>query len=392
MNRGAFLNLLFLLIYKHRAKHGAIFLISFILVSLLSSVLFITSSIKHEVLSTLDAQPDFIVQKVRGGRSVDIDSDIVEEFSKIRGVSDVGARVYGRYFVIDQMEYFTVVGVDFFDKAIDKKLEKVFKDLDVKEFLKKDNMIVGEGVKKFLAKKHYKKYLHFKTPNADVKKVYIYDTFPKETNLISNDLIILDINLAREILGIDKNKATDIILNVPNDAERDNVKLKLLSKHYDSRVISKEDIENSYEYLFNYKGGVFLLLFIITLLTFMMILYQRYSMINSTDKKEIGILRAIGWSIKDILKLKVLETLFIGLWAFVLGVVFAYFYVYMFDAPFLKDMFIGFNNLENSVSFVPVVDFGLLFSLFLFFMVPFAASVLIPVWKIAVIDPVEAMK
>ena len=392
MNNSSFLNLLFLLIYKHRAKHVAIFIILLVLVALLSSTLFITSSIKKEVLDTLDAQPDFIVQKIRGGRSVDIDTDIVEEFRSIRGVMEVKPRVFGRYFVTDKMQYFTIVGIDFFEESMDKKLKKVFENLDIKKFLEKDNMLVGDGVKKFLAQKHYKKYMHFKTPDAGVKKVYIYDTFKDDTNLISNDLIITDIELAREILGISKTKATDIILNIPNDAEQDNIKLKLLSKHYDTRVITKKDIENSYEYLFNYKSGVFLLLFMICILTFMIILYQRYSMINSNDKKEIATLRSIGWSIKDILKLKVLETLFVGIWAFVLGVILAFVFVFGFNAPFLKEVFIGFNNLENSVTFSPIIDFGLLFSLFLFFIVPFVASILIPVWKIAVTDPIEAMK
>jgi ABC-type antimicrobial peptide transport system permease subunit len=124
----------------------------------------------------------------------------------------------------------------------------------------------------------------------------------------------------------------------------------------------------------------------------MLILYQRYSMINSSDKKEIAILRSVGWSIKDVLKLKVSETLIVGLFAFVLGILSAYVYVFILNAPLLRNIFLGFNNLENSATFTPVFDFGLLSSLFLFFIVPFAASVLIPVWKIAITDPNEAMK
>ena len=41
--------------------------------------------------------------------------------------------------------------------------------------------------------------------------------------------------------------------------------------------------------------------------TFILVLYQRYSMISSNDKREIGILKAVGWSIKDIIKLKIIE-------------------------------------------------------------------------------------
>jgi hypothetical protein len=41
--------------------------------------------------------------------------------------------------------------------------------------------------------------------------------------------------------------------------------------------------------------------------------------------------------------------------------------------------------------FLPVVNFGILGSVFLFYAIPFLAAVLIPAWKIAVTPPKEAM-
>ena len=392
MQNSAFFNFLSLLVFKHRGKHIAIFIISVIIVWLLSAMMFISASIKSDALLTLDAQPDFVIQKLIGGKSVPINVELVDTFSKMRGVSAVIPRVYGKYFTPDRERYFNIIGVDFFDEQLNQNLKKLFENLEIKKFLKNPNMIIGQGVKAYMSANYYKEYFNFQLPNGETKKISIYDSMSHDTSLISNDIIIVDIELAREILGYDEEHATDIVLNVPNDAERDNVKFKLLSSHFDTKVISKDEIANEYENFFNYKSGIFLLLFIIVFLTFMLILYQRYSMINSSDKKEIAILRSVGWSIKDVLKLKVSETLIVGLFAFVLGVLFAYVYVFLVDAPLLRNIFLGFNNLENSVSFTPIFDFGLIFSLFLFFIVPFVASVLIPVWKIAIIDPNEAMK
>jgi ABC-type lipoprotein release transport system permease subunit len=354
--------------------------------------MFINASIKKDALATLKAQPDFVVQKLVGGKTAPVKLDLVDVFSELRGVSSTVPRVYGRYFMPDNKHYFSIVGVDFFDEVLNKNLKKLSEKLDIKEFLQKPNMIVGDGVKAYMKKNYYEKDFNFRIPNGEMKKVYIYDTLPKNSNLAGNDLIIMDIENAKEILGIDDDKATDIVLDVPNDAERENIKLKLLSLNFDTRVISKDELKEEYENFFNYKSGLFLLLFIIVFVTFMLILYQRYSMINSSDKKEIAILRSVGWSIKDVLKLKVSETLIVGLFAFVLGILSAYVYVFILNAPLLRNIFLGFNNLENSATFTPVFDFGLLSSLFLFFIVPFAASVLIPVWKIAITDPNEAMK
>jgi len=93
-----------------------------------------------------------------------------------------------------------------------------------------------------------------------------------------------------------------------------------------------------------------------------------------------------------VIRLKISETLVIALFAFLIGVILAYGYVFVAQAPLLREVFLGFGNLQNEIHFTPYVDFGMLSSMFLFFIVPFVASVLIPVWKIAITDAGEALK
>jgi ABC-type lipoprotein release transport system permease subunit len=283
------------------------------------------------------------------------------------------------------------VGIDFFDEQNNQYLKKLLNDLDLKDFLSVDSMLVGAGVREFMAEHFYQEDFSFKTPGGKFKKVRIYQTLPPSSNLIANDMIVMPIDLAREIFGMGEDEVTDITFNVPNDAEWDNILGKLHLLFYDLRVIDKREIRKAYTTLYNYKGGFFLILYLITIVTFMLILYQRYSMVYSAEKKEIGILRAIGWSIKDILRLKFYETLIIVLTAFILGVVLAYLYVFVFNAPLLREIFLGGENLANDIVFIPTVKFGILGSIFLFYAVPFFAAVLIPVWKIAVTPPKEAM-
>jgi len=126
-------------------------------------------------------------------------------------------------------------------------------------------------------------------------------------------------------------------------------------------------------------------------LAFVLILYQRFSQVYSGERRYLGILRALGWSIRDVLKLKFFETVAIILTAFITGVVAAYFYVFAWDAPLLRQIFLGSSNLSNHLKLIPVLDFSVLATIFLLYAVPFVAAVLIPVWKIAVTDPKEAM-
>ena len=144
--------------------------------------------------------------------------------------------------------------------------------------------------------------------------------------------------------------------------------------------------------MFNYKGGIFLISYIIVILTFVLILYQRYSMISSSDKKEIGILKAVGWSIKNIIKLKIAENFIVCFMAFIIGIILSYTFVFILNAPILKDIFIGFSNMKNDFVLTAYINFKDLITLFLLFVIPFLSAILIPVWKIATIDSAKSMK
>ena len=61
----------------------------------------------------------------------------------------------------------------------------------------------------------------------------------------------MDINLAKEILNIKEDEATDIVLNVPNNLERANVKDQLILKHSNTRILQKENLKKEYENTMN---------------------------------------------------------------------------------------------------------------------------------------------
>ena len=392
MKNSVFFNFLFLLLLKHKSKHIAIFIISILIVFLISSVLFISNSLKKEAFSTLENQSDFVIQKINSGKILDTPISWVEDFSSINGIKNTQQRVYGQYYFMPENIYFTIVGIDLFEENTNKNLRELLKILNISDFLKNDSMIIGNGIKKIFDKYHYFDSYDFKLSNNKLTTVKIFKDLPPEANLVANDLIIMDINLAKRILNINEEDSTDIVLNVPNNLERQNIKEQLILKHSNIRILQKESLKKEYENMFNYKGGIFLVLFIVVIFTFILILYQRYSMISSNDKKEIGILKAVGWSIKDIIKLKIIENFIVGFMAFIIGIIISYIFVFILNAPILKNIFIGFSNIQNDFILNPNIDFTIIVTLFLFFIIPFLSAILIPVWKISIIDANESMK
>ncbi len=70
MNANAFWHFLTLQLFKERSKHLSIIGISVMILFLLSSVLFISSSLRFSLEETLKIQPDFIVSRIQGGTQI----------------------------------------------------------------------------------------------------------------------------------------------------------------------------------------------------------------------------------------------------------------------------------------------------------------------------------
>ena len=385
MKSSVFINLIFLLLHKQKTKYISIFILATLTIFLLSTVIFIKSSLQNEILKTLESHNDFIIQKEFGGRIFDIENQLEDRLRNIYGVKNITKRVYGRYKFLSEDVYFTIIGVDF------SNLNKELKNLGLQN-ISNDEMIVGFEVDNLLKKYKYTNYYDFFLPNKEIKKVKIAKVLEKESNIISSDIIILDINLARDILGINRDFSTNIAFDVPNELERTNIKQKLQRLDLDLNIIQKEDILKKYETIFNYKGGVFLILYLVVLFAFIMILYQRYSQVSINERKQIAIFKAIGYSVRDIIKIKMSENFVVAFVSYLFGVLLAYFFVFILNAPILKNIFIDFSNIKNDFIIYPYIEFSTFVTLFLFFMVLFLSSVLIPVWKISAINPYESLR
>ena len=373
-----------------RQKYKTIFImiIFTILTFLLTSVFFITNSMKYELDATLEALPKIIVQQTQAGRVVNIQTQKVDKILNIDGVSDAIARVWGFYKFQKDGVYFTLVGIDPYEEQYKNSLKDVASRFDID----KPSMIVGSGVKKVLDENYYKKYYNFLTPDGVMKKIYISGVFHNDTKLESNDMIVMSKENLREIFGISDDMATDIVVSVPNPKEVNMVSLKLKNMFPNSKITTQDDMKISYENIFNYKSGVFLALFIISIFTFFIIIYDKMSGMSSEEKREIGILKALGWRIDDVLKEKFYEASIISFISYLLGVIFAITYVYLFKAPILKDIFLGYSSFKPAFDLVFVFDIETL-ALVFFLSVPiYLSATIFPAWRVATIDADEVMR
>lgn len=362
------------------------------LIFLLSCILFISNAIKAELGFTLKSLPQITVQKMQAGRHTNIELKRVDKLLGLHGVSSVIPRTWGYYYFEKAGVNFSVVGIDSFDKQYKKSFEAIVQNVNFDELSQNTSMVVGQGVKKVLNANYYKEYFNFVKPNGELKKVSIATSFKSSTSLESNDIILMPKDMVLEIFGMNGSEATDIVIEVANPKEIPTIVQKIKNIYPDTRIITQNDLRVSYQNIFDYKSGMFLALFIVSAFTFFMIVYDKASGLSSEEKREIGILKAIGWKIDDILKEKFYEAFIISFLSFLLAITLALFFVYILEAPLIRDIFIGYARLKPSFQLPFIFDFQTVFLLFFLTIPLYLAAIIIPSWRVASMDADEVMR
>ncbi|MEA3554494.1 MAG: FtsX-like permease family protein [Campylobacterota bacterium] len=377
---------------RQKAKNIFILIIFTLLISLITSIFLISNSIKHELNLTIDKLPAITIQKLQAGKVVDIESSRTDDIIAIAGVEDVTARVWGYYYFENAGVNFSIMGIDNYESQYTNSLTKIVNDETKTDILDNEFMLVGSGVKKTLDENFYKDYFNFILSDGSFKKVKIGGVFNSDIELQSNDMIIVAKDLAYEILGTNEEKASDIVVKVSNPNELETIVNKIKMLYPDTRIITNEDFKVSYQNIFDYKSGLFLALFIISLFTFFIIIYDKTSGLTSSEKTEIGILKALGWKVDDILKEKFYESFIISFIAYILGIIIAFCFVYFLNAPLLRDIFEGYSQLKTTFDLPFVVDFQILTLVFFITIPIYIAATIIPSWKTATLDADEVIR
>lgn len=377
---------------QHPGRHTSVFALFSLLVGLLFSVLLLSNAIQTEVDLTLEGQPDLVIQREIGGRITPLEAEWAYEIERIAGIDRATPRVWGYYRFEAASRTITVAGLNLLEAESAARLQAVSDTIDLERFLQEPALVAGKGVLALMNEYHFYDSFPFMTAQGDLINAPIAGIFHEATALESNDLALIGIDHARQILGYGTDEATDIAAFTPNPLEIPVIARKIRELRPDVRVIQKSDAAALYGHLYDFKSGFFTALFLTTLLSFFILLFHKSSALTPHEKKEIGVLRAVGWSINAVMLWKLLESGFVALSAFLAGFALAYFYVFILHAPGLVGFFLGVENLALNYAPQPEVPFKTVALVFLFSVPVYVAATLFPAWRAAAEETHEVLR
>jgi len=359
-------------IVRRKRKNAALVSVYTLIVFLLASVLLFTYALREEASILLKEAPEMIVQRLVAGRHDLIPVTYIERIRAIRGVSSIKERLWGYY-------YDPIVGANY--------TLMVAEDPDVIP----GGIAVGEGVSRIrLASPG--DTLEFRTYQGVTIELEIKKTFSSESGLVSSDLVLISDHDFRKVFGTPQDYATDLAVRVRNPKELPTIALKVAEILPDTRQILREEILRTYDAIFSWRGGILLAILFGAVLAFIIFAWDKASGLSMEEKKEIGILKAIGWETSDIIRMKFWEGLVVSLSSFLMGILLAYLHVFFTSFMLFEPVLKGWATMYPAFKITPFIEGAQVASLFFLTVVPYTVATIIPSWRAAIVDPDSVMR
>lgn len=357
---------------RRRGRNLGLFLAYTLLVFLLASVVLYGDALRREARLLLADAPELVVQRLTAGRHDLLPEDWLEKVQGLRGVRKVEGRLWGYHYDPAAAANYTLL--------VPNQDPPAAGQVEIGAALARAGALaVGDIVS-------------LRSFDGKAYPFTVARVFEAESELVSADLMRLNVKDFRAFFGIEAGRYTDLALAVSNPSEVRKVAEKVLDRLPGARVIAREEMRRTYEAAFNWRQGVLLTFLSTLLLAFALLAWDKASGLSAEERREIGILKAVGWDTGDVLRMKLWEGALVSFSAFLAGYVLAWLHVFYADAPLFTAVLKGWSVLYPRFELAPQIDVAQIVTLGFLTVLPYVAATVAPVWRAATLDPDEVMR
>jgi hypothetical protein len=336
----------------------------------------ILEGVRTEAAASVAAGPDLLVTGYENGRNASLPESILAHARRIYRIARCRGRVIGRAYL--EKSLVSVVGLE------------AMRDTPVPE---KGEAWIGAAL---AADRHLMVGSSFAVTDSEEVTVRIGKIFPEDAGLASARLVTLNLKDAQTLFGT-QGRVTDLQVWIQSEErERSQILLRVayeLRKSSIPLLIQTRKLVSDYvDRGFTLKGGTFLALYTVALAVLIPALLVTSGFGMSTRRREIGVMKALGFSVLDILEMATFEVGALALLSGCLSFLLAWSWIRLGNGFLIASFFIAQiehgHLLQIPASFLPgplVITFGMCAVLL-------AVGVVYTAYRVAISTPLEALR
>lgn len=285
---------------RRHALRGAVTVVCLVAaIAPYQAALCVQGGVLEESAISIAAGPDLYVAGSEFGQNASLPLALLEKVRALPKVTRVRPRIAGRMYAGDRLV--TLVGVDDARAAL-AMAPRAGVEGDVQ--LGRGQALVGAGVARALGVKRGE---GFALEGDRVVSLEVTEVFGPESGLHASNLVVVTLEDAGEIFGVG-DRASDFLVWVERGAEEE-VAGALRGVVPRARVQTRELVRRYTERGVTLRGGVFAALNLAALALAVPALLITSGMGLAERRREIGVLKATGWSTDDVLEMAFWECL-----------------------------------------------------------------------------------
>jgi ABC-type lipoprotein release transport system permease subunit len=357
---------------RRKAKNAALLCVYSALVFTLASIVLFTHALRTEAAALLRGAPEIVVQRMAAGRHDLIPQEHAAKLSDIRGVGRVQPRLWGYYFdPIAKANYTVLVPEAFWGPS--------------------GQVAIGSGLARARGIERADR-LPIAAHDGTLLHLLVREVMPSESELVAADLLLVGEADFRRIFGTPPGLFTDVAVSVSNEREISTIAAKVRDALPDSRTITRPEIARTYDSLFDWRSGFLVAVLSSTVFAFAIVVWDKASGLSAEERREIGVLKAIGWETSDVLRMKFWEGVVISAAAFAVGMIGAYVHVFFAGIALFAPVLEGWSGLYPEYRLAPFVSAYDVATILALTVVPYTVATIVPSWRAATIDPDSVMR
>lgn len=373
-------------LWRRKLKNLGIMLVFSLVIFLLGSFQMLTGALTNSADAVLVNTPDITVQKMSAGRQEAIPLAYAEQLQSIFGIRTIVPRIWGYYFDESNLANFTILALDHAAMPGGDRLNLTLTHGHFPKKTEPGTAVIGRSIQRILGLGNRRAFSLFR-PDLSLKSLKAVGLFSEQTDLLTNDLIVMGLADARDLFALEDSLVTDLCIYVANPNEIETIAKKISLLLPDTRVLTKSQIQKTYQVVFSWRSGFASICLLTALVAFAILAWDKASGLSPEEKREIGILKILGWETADILAIRFWESTLVSTLAFVIGCTAAYIHVAFFDATLLKPVMVGWSVIHPPFKLLPSVTLGDLLLIFAFSVMPYLGATVIPAWRCSTVPP-----